>query len=160
MGLISCWQARRNQDNGLPAAEEGHGAFEMTGLTSADQNGDSMSSFYREVRLFLCPCAEIAHFTYSSEKVTSIQGAIKQYESNVSEIADLQNRSLNVLDQKSSREYQAQLDDLVAETRSLGNSLKEQIRALASWPVKGRDGAMIRKSQVSPFISLALYIGR
>jgi len=121
-------RARRNQD-GLPAAEEGRGGFEMTGFTSANQNGDSMSSFYDEI--------------------TSIQEAIKQYESNVSGIADLQTRSLNVLDQKSSREHQAQLDDLTTETRSLGNNLRERIKTLASWPVKGRDGTKIRKDQTT-----------
>jgi syntaxin 1B/2/3 len=99
----------------------------MTGFTP-NRNGDSFSPFYAEV--------------------DSIQEAIKQYNSNVSRIADLQTRLLNVLDQNTSRQTQAQLDGLTADTRSLGNTLRERIKKLATWPAKGRD-AEIRKNQTT-----------
>lgn len=90
----------------------------------------------------------------SLRKVDSIQEAIKQYNSNVSRIADLQTRLLNVLDQNTSRQTQAQLDGLTADTRSLGNTLRERIKKLATWPAKGRD-AEIRKNQVLSIICRA-----
>jgi len=72
---------------------------------------------------------------------------IKQYESDVSRISDLQTQSLSALDENSSRQIQAQIDDLAAETRTLGNSLRERIQKLAKWPAKGRN-VEIRKNQV------------
>jgi syntaxin 1B/2/3 len=51
------------------------------------------------------------------------------------------------LDENSSRQIQSQIDDLVSETRTLGNSLRERIQKLAAWPAKGRN-AEIRNNQV------------
>ncbi|KIM80755.1 hypothetical protein PILCRDRAFT_822025 [Piloderma croceum F 1598] len=118
------------QKDGLPAAEDGHGGYEMTGLqsssTTANGSGESMAAFYSEV--------------------TSTQNAIKEYESNVSSISDLQTRLLSALDENSSRQIQSQIDALVSETRALGNNLRERIQKLAAWPAKGRN-AEIRKNQ-------------
>jgi len=118
------------QKDGLPAAEDGHGGYEMTGLqsgsTTANGSGESMTAFYSEV--------------------TSTQNAITEYESNVSRISDLQTRLLSALDENSSRQIQSQVDDLVSVTRTLGNSLRERIQKLAAWPAKGRN-AEIRKNQ-------------
>jgi len=112
--------------DGLPAAEDGRGGYEMTGIQSANGSDHSMSAFYAEV--------------------TSTRNAIKQYDSNVSRISDLQMRSLTALDEKSSRQNQAQIDGLATETRTLGNSLRARIQKLAAWPAQGRD-AEIRKNQ-------------
>jgi len=102
----------------------------MTGLqsgsTTANESGESMAAFYSEV--------------------TSTQNAIKEYVSNVSSISDLQTRLLSALDENSSRQIQSQIDVLVSETRTLGNSLRERIQKLAAWPAKGRN-AEIRKNQ-------------
>ena len=82
-----------------------------------------------------------------SLQVTAIQHAIKQYDENVSRISDLQIRSLRAWDETTSLQNQAQIDDLTAETRTLGNSLRVRIQNLAIWPAKGRD-VVIRKNQV------------
>jgi len=100
--------------------------LQQAGPTISDDN--SMSAFYAEV--------------------TSIQNAIKEYDSNVSKISDLQTRSLSALDENSSRQNQAQSDELAAETRTLGNSLRARIQRLAKWPAQGRD-ATIRQNQTS-----------
>jgi t-SNARE complex subunit (syntaxin) len=96
----------------------------------------------------------LAQFTFFM-KVTFLQAAIKEYNSNVTKISDLQSRLLNVLDDNSGRQIQAQIDDLAAETQTLGNSLRARIQRLATWPAKGQD-IMIRKNQVRQFIDCYL----
>lgn len=73
---------------------------------------------------------------------------IKQYDSNITSISELQTRSLNALDESSYRRTQEELDNLTAETRKLGNSLRERIKKMASFPARGRE-AGIRNSQAS-----------
>lgn len=123
-------QDRLPEKKAQDAAEDGRGGYEMTGLPSsstiANGGGESMSAFYAEI--------------------TSIQNAIKQYDSNVSRISDLQTQSLTALDENLSRQIQAQIDDLAVETRTLGSSLRAKIQKSATWPAKGRD-AQIRKNQ-------------
>jgi len=115
--------AAQSDQDGLPAAEDDRGGYDMTSVNGSDH---SMSTFYAEV--------------------TSTQNAIKQYDSNISRISDLQMRSLRALDENSGRQNQAQIDDLAAETRTSGNSLRARIQRLAAWPAQGRD-AEIRKNQ-------------
>ncbi|KAF7984025.1 hypothetical protein HWV62_17533 [Athelia sp. TMB] len=71
--------------------------------------------------------------------IGSLQDAIKQYDKNVSTIAELQSRSLSALDENASRANQNQLEALAAETRTLGNNLSSQIQQITSWPVKPSD---------------------
>lgn len=115
---LAALRAQNNSD-ALPAAEEGQAGYEMHDLQVPSGNPGSMSTFY--------------------STIGSLQDAIKQYDKNVSAIAELQSRSLSALDENASRKNQSQLDGLAAETRTLGNNLSSQIQQITSWPVKPSD---------------------
>ncbi|PIL24120.1 transporter [Ganoderma sinense ZZ0214-1] len=97
----------------------------------ADANGsaDAMANFYNQV--------------------TVVQDSITQFSNNVSRIADLHSRTLNITDAAASRESAAELDELVGQTRELSNSLKAKIQVLSSFPVTRPQDQAIRKNQTS-----------
>jgi syntaxin 1B/2/3 len=72
---------------------------------------------------------------------------IRQFEANVARISDLHSRSLSSTDEAASRQNVAQLDEQIAETRSLSNSIKSRIEALTNKPTAGVD-QRLRKNQV------------
>ena len=80
-------------------------------------------------------------------KMSSIRSDIQQYDANITRISGLQQSALNALDERSQKQL-ALLDGLASETKALGNSLRERLRGLATWPVQGRN-AQIRNDQVS-----------
>ncbi|CAL1704878.1 unnamed protein product [Somion occarium] len=115
-------------------------AHEMTNLQTPDHitqppngvgNGgtEPMSAFYREI--------------------TSIQEAIAQYNANVSRIGELQNRTLNSTDESANRQTAAILDDLISQTRDLGNTIKQRIQNLDLQPAQPGEDPRIRKNQIS-----------
>ncbi|KAI0709374.1 t-SNARE [Earliella scabrosa] len=83
------------------------------------------------------------------DQVTNIQEGIARFSSNVTRIAELHSRTLNTADDGASRQNAALLDDLVGETRSLSNELKEKIQALASFPASRPQDQTIRRNQTS-----------
>jgi len=96
----------------------GHGA----------SNGvDAMSAFYTEI--------------------TSIQDAISEYNSNVSRISDLHSRILNSTDENTNHKNEDILDDIVAQTRDLGNSIKSRIQSLEAQPPQPGQDMRIRKNR-------------
>jgi len=123
---LAALRAQNNTD-ALPAAEEGHAGYEMNELKVPDGPPGSMSTFY--------------------STIGSLKDAIKQYDRNVTSIAELQTRSLSALDENATRQNQSRLDTLTAETRALGNNLSSQIQQITSWPVKPSD-VKIRNDQI------------
>jgi len=94
----------------------------MTGLqansSAANGNGSgsgAMSAFYSEI--------------------TSIQEEIEHFNANVSRISELHSRSLNATSQQDT----VQLEEVVAETRTLSNTLKQRIKGFGSSPGPGQD---------------------
>lgn len=88
----------------------------------------------------------------------SIRSSIQQYDANITRISSLQQSALNALDESSSQRQQAEVDGLASETKALGNSLRERLRKLATWPIQGRN-VQIRNDQVSfPLDVLCLHI--
>ncbi|EKM55383.1 uncharacterized protein PHACADRAFT_255972 [Phanerochaete carnosa HHB-10118-sp] len=88
---------------------------------------DAMSAFYTEI--------------------TSIQDAISQYNSNVSRISDLHSRILNSTDENTNHKNEDVLDDVVAQTRDLGNSIKSRIQSLEAQPAQPGQDMRIRKNR-------------
>lgn len=88
---------------------------------------DPMSAFYTEI--------------------TSIQDAISQYNSNVSRISDLHSRILNSTDENTNHKNEEILEDLVAQTRELGNSIKSRIQSLEAQPIQPGQDMRIRKNR-------------
>jgi len=90
-------------------------AHAMTGLNGSGGGGGAMGAFYSEI--------------------TSIQEGIEQFNANVARISELHSRSLNAASQQDA----AQLDEVVLETRTLSNSLKERIKGFGATPGPGQD---------------------
>ncbi|KAH6918690.1 syntaxin [Coprinopsis sp. MPI-PUGE-AT-0042] len=121
-----------------PNNQYGGGAYEMshvggnTGYAPASTpiatatSGDAMSAFYAEI--------------------SSIQDSIASFKENVSRIGELHSRSLNNMDDRAAEQNAAALDDLVAETSALSNTLKRRIKSLEAQGAPGRDG-QVRKQQ-------------
>lgn len=99
-----------------------------TNLTAGLSGGgqESMSDFYDEI--------------------SSIQGSLKQFNDNVSRISELHSRSVNTADEGSAQRNEAELEDLVADTSALSDTLKRRIKALERQRAPGRDGE-VRKQQ-------------
>jgi len=99
-----------------------------TNLTAGLSGGaqDSMASFYDEI--------------------SSIQGSLKQFNENVSRISELHSRSINIADEAAGQRNTAELEDLVADTSALSDTLKRRIKALEGRGGSGRDG-QIKKQQ-------------
>lgn len=89
--------------------------------------GDAMSAFYSEI--------------------TSIQDAIGAYNSNVNRIADLHSRTLNSTDENVNSQNAALLEDLVGQTRELGNSIKQRLQSLEAQPAQPGQDMRIRKNR-------------
>ena len=87
-------------------------------------------------------------------QVTQIQDDISQFSSNVQRIQELHGRTLNAADEGTRQRDGAVLDDLVAQTRQISNSLKEKIQSLASYPVSRPQDQAVRRDQVR-----ALFLG-
>lgn len=81
-------------------------------------------------------------------QITSIQDAISTYNSNVSRISDLHNRTLNSTDENANQQNAAILDDLVAQTRDLGNNIKQRLQSLEAQPAQPGQDMRIRKNRV------------
>jgi len=65
----------------------------------------------------------------------------------VSRIGDLHSRSLNNTDEALSKKNAAALNELVEETRALGNQIKNQIQDLEKESVPPGQDPRIRKNQ-------------
>ncbi|GJE87191.1 t-SNARE [Phanerochaete sordida] len=88
---------------------------------------DAMSAFYTEI--------------------TSIQDSISQYNSNISRISDLHSRILNSTDENTNHKNEEILEDLVGQTRELGNSIKSRIQSLEAQPAQPGQDMRIRKNR-------------
>jgi len=127
--------AMRAQRQGGPANVTSE--YEMSGLRTQDQvtNGgragtsDGMTRFYNQI--------------------SSIQDELRRFDSNVSRIADLHNRSLNNTDEALSQQNAAALDELVEETRALSNQIKNQIQDLEKESLPPGQDPRIRRNQTS-----------
>ncbi|KAF9652843.1 t-SNARE [Thelephora ganbajun] len=80
------------------------------------------------------------------DEISSIQDSLKQFSENVSRISELQSRSINTTDEAASQRNAAELEDLVADTSALSNTLKRRIKALERQGGSGRDG-QVKKQQ-------------
>ena len=83
-------------------------------------------------------------------QITSIQDSISTYETNINRIAELHSRTLNSTDEAANHQNAAILDDLINQTRDLGNTIKQRIQALESKPLQPGQDARIRKNRVRP----------
>jgi len=72
---------------------------------------------------------------------------LKQFNENVSRISELHSRSVNTTDEAASQRNVAELEDLVADTSALSDTLKRRIKALERQGGPGRDG-QIKRQQV------------
>jgi len=99
-----------------------------TNLTAGLSGGgqESMSDFYDEI--------------------ASIQGGLKQFTENISRISELHSRSITLTDEAAGQRNTAELEDLVADTSALSDTLKRRIKALERQRASGRDG-QTRKQQ-------------
>ncbi|KDQ60703.1 hypothetical protein JAAARDRAFT_124926 [Jaapia argillacea MUCL 33604] len=126
--------ALRRGQGGSPASPTSPQAgYEMSGLRapetiSSDAKGDGPADFYAEI--------------------STVQDLTRQFDTNVGKISELHSRSLNNMDEAMNQQYTTQLDELIAETRNLGNSLKQRIESLGSQAAGAQD-VRIRKNQAS-----------
>ncbi|KAK7693620.1 hypothetical protein QCA50_003189 [Cerrena zonata] len=130
---LAALRAQRQQQGDTPQTHE------MTNLQTPDyitqpgngagNGGDPMSAFYSEI--------------------SSLQDTISQYSANVSRIGDLQSRSLNSTDESQNRHNAGVLDDLVSQTRDLGNGIKQRIQSLDARPAQPGENLAIRKNQIA-----------
>ncbi|TCD64439.1 syntaxin [Steccherinum ochraceum] len=81
-------------------------------------------------------------------EITAITDLIQQFNTNVSRISDLQQRSLNNVDD-GGQQNNAVLDDLSLKTRDLGNSIKNRIKQLLKQPVQPGEDMRMRKNRTS-----------
>lgn len=81
------------------------------------------------------------------DEITSIQGDLKQFNESVSRISELHSRSINITDESAAQRNAAELEDLVADTSALSDTLKRRIKALERQRASGRD-AQAKKQQV------------
>ena len=93
----------------------------------------------------------------ASPQISSIQDTISQYSANVTRISDLQSRALNSTDENQNRQNAGILDDLVSQTRDLGNSIKQRIQSLDTQPAQPGENIAIRKNQVFAFAYESIY---
>lgn len=77
-----------------------------------------------------------------------IQDGIATLDSNVTQIGDLQKRSLTSTDETYNQHNAALLDDLINRTRDLTNDIKGRIKTLESEPAPPGEDARMRKNQV------------
>jgi t-SNARE complex subunit (syntaxin) len=75
---------------------------------------------------------------------------LKQFNENVSRISELHSRSINITDEVVGQRNTAELEDLVADTSALSDTIKRRIKALERQRVSGREG-QIKKQQVHRF---------
>lgn len=80
-------------------------------------------------------------------EIASIQDAIDTYKANVQRISDLHNKTLNSTDEGANRQNTGILEDLVAQTRELGNSIKQRIQSLEAQPLQPGQDARIKKNR-------------
>jgi len=80
------------------------------------------------------------------DEISSIQSSLKQFNENVSRISELHSRSVNTADEAASQRTAAELEDLVADTSALSDTLKRRIKALERQGGSGRDG-QVKKQQ-------------
>lgn len=85
--------------------------------------------------------------SHRRHQISSLQDSIRSFNENVSRIGELHSRSLNNMDDRAAEQNAAALDDLVAETSALSNTLKRRIKSLEAQGAPGRDG-QVRKQQV------------
>ncbi|EGN95421.1 hypothetical protein SERLA73DRAFT_142087 [Serpula lacrymans var. lacrymans S7.3] len=126
---LAALRAQRQQN---APADRAQGTYEMGVRTHTnDTNGatDPMSDYYAEI--------------------TSIQDAIQQFDTNITRISDLHSRSLNTLDESASQQNATQLEELVADTRQLSNSIKERVKSLEGYTSSGAQDAKIRKNRTA-----------
>ncbi|EPQ58228.1 t-SNARE [Gloeophyllum trabeum ATCC 11539] len=141
MDRLAALRAQRGQGDGSYRTQgQGQGrGYEMSGVNppsnpqpayGANGNGagEGMTDFYGEIG--------------------NIQDMIAQFDSNVSRISDLHSRVLNNMDEAQSNRFNAELDELVGETRSLSGQIKRRIESLGAQPTPGAD-ARIKKNQLS-----------
>jgi len=98
-----------------------------TNLTAGLSGGaqDSMADFYDEI--------------------SSIQTSLKQFNDNISRISELHSRSINTTDETVGQRNAAELEDLVADTSALSNTLKRRIKALERQGSSDRSGQIKRQ---------------
>jgi len=135
-----------NMQQGQGNTNGGYGGY---GNNAPAANGD-MSAFWAEVGGD--PFQRLAGrhtkpFTDSRllSQVTSVQDLLKEYNDNISHVSNLQQRSLNNIDDQQASQ---QLDQIAASNRKLSNQLKQRIKALQSQGGDSRDG-QTRRQQVS-----------
>jgi syntaxin 1B/2/3 len=75
-------------------------------------------------------------------EVTAVQELLKEYNDNVSHVSNLQQRSLNNIDDQQASQ---QLDQVAASNRKLSNELKQRIKALQAQGGDSRDGQTRRQ---------------
>ncbi|KAI0818548.1 t-SNARE [Irpex lacteus] len=80
-------------------------------------------------------------------EISSIQDEIETYKANVARISDLHNKTLNSTDEGANRQNAGILEDLVAQTRELGNKIKQRIQTLESQPLQPGQDARIKKNR-------------
>ncbi|KAI0306511.1 t-SNARE [Multifurca ochricompacta] len=127
----------RTETRGSPEPTNATGEYEMAGLQTQDHitNGNGTSSADGMTRFY--------------SQISNIQDELRRFDANVSRISDLHSRSLNNTDEALSQQNAAALDDLVAETRSLSNQIKNEIQELEKEPVPPGQDARIRRNQTS-----------
>ncbi|KAH7108486.1 t-SNARE [Auriculariales sp. MPI-PUGE-AT-0066] len=106
---------------GTPAQSYNSGA-------GAGAGGDELTAFYSEI--------------------ASIQDDIRRYKDNVSQISDLQQRSLNNIDDAQAQNIQSQLEGLSGQQSQLSGQLKRRIKDLERSGGSGRDG-QVKKQQTA-----------
>jgi len=80
---------------------------------------------------------------------------LKQFNENISRISELHSRSINTTDEAIAQRNEAELEDIVADTSALSNTLKRRIKALERQGGSGRNG-QIKKQQVRRFADYSL----
>jgi len=84
-------------------------------------------------------------------EVAEIQDSITTFNTNVSRISDFQSRTLDQaggLD-GASQHNAALLDELIGDTRDLGNQIKSRIQALEAQPAKAGEDQRMRKTRIA-----------
>ena len=124
---------------------------------------DAMSAFYSEVRsdaVMISPGWPSDRDISHSLQITSIQDDISTYNNNVNRISDLHSRTLNSTDEAANHQNAAMLDDLISQTRELGNTIKQRIQSVESQPAQPGQDMRIRKNRVRPHTVQLTGVGR
>jgi len=124
---------------GPPGSPQQGGQYEMSSLQTPTftSNGNSEGTGLR--------ADPISGFF---NEVSSIQDSLRQLDANVSRISDLHGRSLNNTDDAVAKQSEAALDELVSETRSLSNQIKNRIKDLEKEPIPPGENVNIRQNQM------------